>query len=343
MRIKNITYRLPGFYKAAVLAYKYLDMSKTATNKFTILEFAKKHGMAAASDHAGVSPRTIRRWRLNFARYGTNGLHDNYVNMNRNPAKWHPLVKRQIRDLRTAHPNLGAGKIKVLLSHWCVKNNVECPSRSTIERIIAAAPDKMRSEIAGSKPRRVVNRIKKNRTAKGFKTTHHGHRVALDTIVRIVNGLRYYIVVAVDIHTRMAVAIAGSSSRSNFSANLLSQLPGIFGCKIDSILTDNGSEFSKHFATEAKKLGIKHFHTYPRTPKANAHCERFNRTLWEEFARYRTKLLNRESIKEFNKQLLDWLIWYNCKRPHEALGYLTPEEAMVRANCGHFDRGCTNT
>ena len=55
MRIKNITYRLPGFYKAAVLANKYLDMSKTATNKFTILEFAKKHGMAAASDHAGVT------------------------------------------------------------------------------------------------------------------------------------------------------------------------------------------------------------------------------------------------------------------------------------------------
>ena len=34
-----------------------------------------------------------------------------------------------------------------------------------------------------------------------------------------------------------------------------------------------------------------HWHTYPKTPKMNAHCERFNRTLQDEFASYHENLL----------------------------------------------------
>jgi transposase InsO family protein len=45
----------------------------------------------------------------------------------------------------------------------------------------------------------------------------------------------------------------------------------------------------KHFSEELKRLHLTHYHTYPKTPKMNAHCERFNRTVQEEFADFHTQ------------------------------------------------------
>ena len=57
----------------------------------------------------------------------------------------------------------------------------------------------------------------------------------------------------------------------------------------------------------------------------NAHVERFNRTVSEEFIVYHRALL-RDDLITFNTELTEWLEWYNEERPHEALGFLTPLE-----------------
>ena len=62
----------------------------------------------------------------------------------------------------------------------------------------------------------------------------------------------------------------------------------------------------------------------------NARCERFNRTLQEEFLDYHEELLCTD-LKAFNDKLFDWLLWYNTERPHHALGLNTP--ASVVASC----------
>ena len=62
----------------------------------------------------------------------------------------------------------------------------------------------------------------------------------------------------------------------------------------------------------------------------NARCERFNRTLQEEFLDYHEELLFTD-LKAFNDKLFDWLLWYNTERPHHALGLNTP--ASVVASC----------
>ncbi len=63
-------------------------------------------------------------------------------------------------------------------------------------------------------------------------------------------------------------------------------------------------------------LHLTHYHTYPRTPKMNAHCERFNRTLQDEFIDFhKSDLLNPDI---FNNKILKYLIWYNTKRVHYA-------------------------
>ena len=73
----------------------------------------------------------------------------------------------------------------------------------------------------------------------------------------------------------------------------------------------------------AHRLGIVHYHTYPHSPKMNAHIERFNRTLSEEFLAYHRPLM-RDDIATFNKELIDYMLWYNTKRPHASLNYTPP-------------------
>jgi transposase InsO family protein len=67
-----------------------------------------------------------------------------------------------------------------------------------------------------------------------------------------------------------------------------------------------------------------HWHTYPKTPKMNAHCERFNRTLQDELVD--DNLYDLEDTDEFNDKMSDYLFWYNAKRPHYALGQISPIE-----------------
>jgi len=57
--------------------------------------------------------------------------------------------------------------------------------------------------------------------------------------------------------------------------------------------------------------------TYPNCPKMNAHAERFNRSIQEEFIEFHKDLLLHD-IDAFNNKLFDYLIWFNEERPHYA-------------------------
>ncbi len=102
----------------------------------------------------------------------------------------------------------------------------------------------------------------------------------------------------------------------------------LFPYPVTFVLTDNGSEFKKHFTARLLELQIAHYHTYPRTPKMNAHVERFNRTIQEEFLNYHKWLLL--DCDAFNTELMDWLVWYNTKRVHFAFGNkMTPVQFLL--------------
>lgn len=113
--------------------------------------------------------------------------------------------------------------------------------------------------------------------------------------------------------------------KSDSSANasdFLGKLKTVVPFKITRVQTDNGHEFLKHFATACENEGLTHFFNYPRHPQSNAHLERFNRTIQEQFAYW-----NIDSIDDpatFNRLLMHYLIWYNVERLHRAIGKVPP-------------------
>jgi transposase InsO family protein len=143
----------------------------------------------------------------------------------------------------------------------------------------------------------------------------------LDTIVRNINGQKRYIITAIDKYSKIAYARMYSSHNSKHTQDFLLRLNYLLSNQIENIQTDNGSEFQKYFDNTCKKLNLDRYYSRVRTPKDNAICERFNRTLKEEFI----QLGNLTDDKDvFNEKLTAWLIEYNFHRPHQSLDYMTP-------------------
>ena len=91
---------------------------------------------------------------------------------------------------------------------------------------------------------------------------------------------------------------------------------------VSRVLTDRGTEFCgkpEHHEYELYLAieNIDHTRTKARSPQTNGICERFHKTLLDEFYRiaFRKKLYR--SIAELQKDLEAWLIEYNNERPHQ--------------------------
>ena len=92
---------------------------------------------------------------------------------------------------------------------------------------------------------------------------------------------------------------------------------------VNAILTDNGTEFcgveGHPYETYLELNDIAHRRTKVRSPQTNGFVERFNRTILEEFFRVKFREKLYESVESLQKDLDEWLHFYNTQRPH--LGY----------------------
>ncbi len=87
--------------------------------------------------------------------------------------------------------------------------------------------------------------------------------------------------------------------------------------------TDRGSEFNNKMITEAlEAFGIKRSLSRKGNPYDNAVAESFYNILKTEFVQGRKF----ETLEELNMELFDYVNWYNKKRIHGTLGYMTPFE-----------------
>lgn len=251
----------------------------------------------------------------------------------------------EIKRLREQYPNLGEKKLYPLLREYCDGAGLPCPKPATIGRIVADKGGmRMRPQrITGTGKVKPVKREKALRKPKNLTADRPGKLVALDTVERHIHGKRRYVITCEDITSRFAFAWATTSHASKAAEEFFLMWQKVFPYPTTFVLTDNGSEFKKHFTRRLKELQITHYKTYPRTPKMNAHVERFNRTIQEDFVDYHNGLLL--DLARFNEKLVDWLVFYNSKRVHHAfnnrlspLQYLLEYEKLpveCKSTCGH--------
>ena len=335
MRIFNKNKGIKGSRTAQERHIRFAYMIKEeAKQRAKILTFWKQYGLKATEEAFSVKERTLYLWQQKL-RKGKGKLESlncgSREPKNKRKRQYDYRIIEEIKRLRTNYPNLGEKKLYPLLKPYCDSIKLTCPKPATIGNIMK---DKggMRlvpQRITGTGRIKPYKKPKVLRKPKDIKVQAPGTLVALDTVEIIIHGARRYLITCEDIFSRFAFAFATTSHASKAAEEFFNLWQQIFPYQTALVLTDNGSEFKKHFAVRLLELQITHYHTYPRTPKMNAHVERFNRTIQEEFANYHRDLLLNPDC--FNEKLMDWLIFYNTKRVHHAFGNkLTPVEYLLQ-------------
>jgi len=349
MRIFSVNSGVKGSRTAQEYAIRFAYMiSEVAKKRAKIISFWKRYGSSAVEEAYGVKKRTLFLWQQKLRQGG--GKIESLNCGSRAPKRkqqrrydWR--IVEEVRRLRSEYPNLGEKKLYPLLAEFCAPLHLPCPKPATIGRIIKDKGGMRIAPLRTTGKGKVLpwKRRKVLRKPHDLAAEHPGHVVALDTIERFVHGLRRYVITCEDIHSRFTFAWGTISHASKAAEEFFEHWSAVFPYPTTFVLTDNGSEFKKHFAERLLDLQITHYHTYPKTPKMNAHVERFNRTIQDEFIDYHDALLL--DLPRFNEKLMDWLLFYNTKRVHHAfrntlspVQYLLQYEklsAECKTTCGH--------
>src|SRR4030042_2914018 len=92
------------------------------------------------------------------------------------------------------------------------------------------------------------------------------------------------------------------------------------------IISDNGPQFiSKEFKSFIKQAEFQHITISVNYPESNGKIERFNRTISEECLRVKSPV----NLDEYKIYIEDYINFYNTKRLHSSLNYLTPEDYLL--------------
>ena len=175
-----------------------------------------------------------------------------------------------------------------------------------------------------------------------IETAHPGYLGSQDTFyVGTLKGVgRIYQQTFVDTYSKIAFAKLYTTKTPITSADLLNDrvLPFFeeYELPILRILTDRGTEYCGKVETHDYQLylainDIDHTKTKARSPQTNGICERFHKTVLQEFYQITFRKKIYKGIEELQKDLDDWLLYYNNERTHQGKMCCgrTPIETLV--------------
>lgn len=174
-----------------------------------------------------------------------------------------------------------------------------------------------------------LEKAKEEKVAKGeIETFHPGYLGSQDTYyVGNIKGVgRIYQQTYIDTYCKVAQAKLYPTKDAITSADILNDrvLPMYEeqGVDLQRILTDRGTEYCGKLENHPYQLyldleDITHTRTKANHPQTNGICERFHRTIQDEFYAivFRKQVFN--SLDELQKELDEWVKWYNNERTHQ--------------------------
>ena len=173
-----------------------------------------------------------------------------------------------------------------------------------------------------------LEKAKQEKEAYGeIETEHPGYLGSQDTFyVGTIKGVgRIYQQTFVDCYTRVAFAKLYLQKQAIQAADLLNDrvIPFFEQYEIPllRVLTDRGTEYCGKPDQHDYQLylaieDIDHTKTKTKSPQTNGICERFHRTILEEFYQIAFRKKIYRSLEELQLDLDEWIESYNTDRPH---------------------------
>lgn len=215
--------------------------------------------------------------------------------------------------------------VKIRIMTWWALDEIT-------ETFFSDNPEAKRSSVYRTFVREKINKIpeKEKEKANKFKEYEPGYLHIDVTYLPKIDGIKYYLFVAIDRATRTLYYQIYEAKTSKNAESFMLECLEFFPFGITHVLTDNGLEFTNRLIKSKKgnyckkpsklddvctKNNIDHRLTKPFTPRTNGMVEKAN-----DIIKCGTIKINQYSnVRQMNNDLLRFLIHYNLYRRHGSL------------------------
>jgi len=313
---------------------------KVIRNKVGLLRLAEELGNVSRACHVmGYSRDTFYRYRQAVEEGGIEALVEQSragcPNVSNRTA---PEVEEAIVAMATDQPALGQVRVSNELRKKGLHispSGVRCVWQrhglETKKKRLFALERKVAEEgmvLTEAQVAALEQKRSKEQACGEIETAYPGYLGSQDTFyVGHMKGVgRIYQQTFVDTYSKVADAKLYTNKTPMTAADLLNDrvLPFFeeHGITIERMLTDRGTEFCGRLDSHPYELflavsDIDHTKTKVKSPQTNGICERFHRTVLEEFYQVAFRKKIYQSIEEVQTDLDDWLRHYNEQRTHQ--------------------------
>ena len=304
--------------------------------KIGLLELAKKLGnISSACRTLGYSRDSYYRFEELYRQGGEEALREISRKKPILANRVDPAIEQAVVKMAIESPAYGQLRVSnelkkqgILVSAGGVRSIWLRHDLNNLKKRLAALEAKMAQDGLVLTERQLAALEKQEATKEAYgeiDTAHPGYLGCQDTYyVGNFKGIgKVYGQVFIDSYSRLADTKLYKEKTALTSADLLNDriLPWYQRHEVPllRILTDRGSEYKGSLENHAYELflsveGISHTTTKAYSPQTNGMCERFNKTMKEEFfdTAMRKKLYR--SLEELQADLDAWLVYYNEER-----------------------------
>lgn len=311
---------------------------KVIKNKMGLIKLAEQLGnVSQACKIMGYSRDSFYRFKEMYDEQGEEGLRELSRRKPNPKNRVDPVVEEAVLAIALENPALGQLRVSntlkqdgIFVSPGGVRSIWLRHDLETFKKRLKALEEKAAVEnlVLTEAQLQAMEKAKEQRDAQGeIETEHPGYLGAQDTYyVGTIKGIgRIYQQTFIDTYAKIGFAKLYTSKHAITAADLLNDrvLPWYEEqpVRLLRILTDRGTEYNGSIENHEYQLylaieDIDHSKTKARHPQTNGICERFHRTIKEEFydIAFRKKVYG--SLDELQEDLDQWMAYYNAERPH---------------------------
>jgi len=314
---------LPGTVSLARIP---AGLSKEAKKRVGWFDYYRECGnVAKTCRRFGISRNTFHKWKRRYSPYLLSSLEDQSRRPRRVRAMTTPREHIfQVRRLRTRYPYYSKYKLAVIMK----RDQGTRISASTVGRIIKKYQLFFKPKYPAKKKRYAAKQaIERQHLPRDYAITEPGDLVESDTKHLPFLGRKRYAFVAVDCAGKGAAITLSTSPSSLRNAALIERAKQTFPFEIKAWENDHGPENLKDFHATLAAEQIPQYFAYPYCPDDKPYVERLIGTMEREFVQQGNLV---SDIRDQQRRIDAWLNEYHNFRPHQSLGYLTPNEYYLK-------------